>query len=443
MKRLRLRPPSPVSNSPGHYTRKKVAAWDCNIYRMAPHRVDGANPGRHGQNIGPPRRGFSDGEVQEATVGNNDEISSLNTGAPGRETMLEFLQGTADTLIDDENQRQARLERQQRIVSMDRHRRRTEGHEQLRRRTLHALSTTQSAARSRESGESPVDNTFARRSRLDRPLPAPPSRIPSQVSSNYEYRPPQWQPDQDVAECPICHTPFSFLRRKHHCRKCGRVVCNACSPHRITIPRQFIVRPPEQQAAAQAIVDLTGEDHSSISPDRPIQSPGTDQERMARVNSALGGGEVVRLCNPCVPDPNPNPMPQGFGPSVNDSQHGVLPTAPGSQLPPIPPFPVNTTPPIPSAPDSSAPPPPYGTQYPAYGRPYLGPQTQSNLALPPVRAPRGAFIPPTGLGDRRSSHTFIRGEPNNSSSAFNPLGLDADTVSVTASWGLNSCTKKQ
>lgn len=108
---------------------------------------------------------------------------------------------------------------------------------------------------------------------------------------------PRWQPDAEVSECPICGTVFSFWHRKHHCRKCGRVVCAACSPHRITIPRQFIVRPPESTAlpssspAPPPIIDLTGDESFSTS----------------TINPALGGGEEVRLCNPCVPDPNPNP----------------------------------------------------------------------------------------------------------------------------------------
>lgn len=29
---------------------------------------------------------------------------------------------------------------------------------------------------------------------------------------------PQWQPDSDVAQCPVCGTQFSFWYRKHHCR---------------------------------------------------------------------------------------------------------------------------------------------------------------------------------------------------------------------------------
>ncbi|CAK1357794.1 unnamed protein product [Cercospora beticola] len=90
---------------------------------------------------------------------------------------------------------------------------------------------------------------------------------------------PRWQPDHEVNKCPVCETEFSLLYRRHHCRKCGRVVCARCSPHRITIPRQYIVQPPD-------IVSLYADDPAS-----PLRNP------------ALGGGEVVRVCNPCVPDP--------------------------------------------------------------------------------------------------------------------------------------------
>lgn len=103
---------------------------------------------------------------------------------------------------------------------------------------------------------------------------------------------PKWQPDSEVARCPVCQTLFSFWFRKHHCRKCGRVVCAACSPHRITIPRQYIVQPPSMLETEFGI--------------RP--------EPESPVSRALGGGEVVRVCNPCVPDPwTPETAPASRG----------------------------------------------------------------------------------------------------------------------------------
>ncbi|KAJ5730893.1 uncharacterized protein N7483_005401 [Penicillium malachiteum] len=115
---------------------------------------------------------------------------------------------------------------------------------------------------------------------------------------------PRWQPDAEVTSCPICAVVFNFWHRKHHCRKCGRVVCASCSPHRITIPRQYIVRPPE---SAQPL-------ESSPAPPRQIVDLTSDVDLIPTtqaINPALGGGEEVRLCNPCVPDPNPNPL--GYG----------------------------------------------------------------------------------------------------------------------------------
>ncbi|KAF2720919.1 FYVE-domain-containing protein [Polychaeton citri CBS 116435] len=78
---------------------------------------------------------------------------------------------------------------------------------------------------------------------------------------------PRWQPDDETSECTVCQTPFGFLNRRHHCRKCGRLVCKLCSPHKITIPRPFIVRPP------------------------------------GFYDDEVDGGEEVRVCKPCVPDP--------------------------------------------------------------------------------------------------------------------------------------------
>ncbi|KAJ4144979.1 hypothetical protein LMH87_003844 [Akanthomyces muscarius] len=117
-----------------------------------------------------------------------------------------------------------------------------------------------------------------------------------------EFVVPRWQPDVEVTLCPICNTQFSIWVRKHHCRKCGRVVCNSCSPHRITIPNQYIVRPPDSEVSFA----------SSLFAD-PIGASYPEHDGMP-------GGERVRLCNPCVPDPNTAP-PQSPTPGSPRSPH--------------------------------------------------------------------------------------------------------------------------
>ncbi|KAG0719139.1 Zinc finger FYVE domain-containing protein 26 [Chionoecetes opilio] len=43
----------------------------------------------------------------------------------------------------------------------------------------------------------------------------------------------EWLPDAEVRKCPVCAvTIFSMFSRRHHCRRCGRVVCSTCSQHR-------------------------------------------------------------------------------------------------------------------------------------------------------------------------------------------------------------------
>lgn len=39
-----------------------------------------------------------------------------------------------------------------------------------------------------------------------------------------------WIHDEDVVACPGCDKRFGYTFRKHHCRVCGGVFCDACAP---------------------------------------------------------------------------------------------------------------------------------------------------------------------------------------------------------------------
>lgn len=49
---------------------------------------------------------------------------------------------------------------------------------------------------------------------------------------------PLWVPDKEAPTCQLadCNAKFTMLSRRHHCRSCGRVVCDKCSPHRWFLP---------------------------------------------------------------------------------------------------------------------------------------------------------------------------------------------------------------
>ena len=42
-------------------------------------------------------------------------------------------------------------------------------------------------------------------------------------------RAPNHTPDSARADCERCRRTFTLLRRKHHCRACGALVCDDCS----------------------------------------------------------------------------------------------------------------------------------------------------------------------------------------------------------------------
>ncbi|KAF2481164.1 FYVE zinc finger-domain-containing protein [Neohortaea acidophila] len=214
---------------------------------------------------------------------------------------------------------------------------------------------------------------------------------------------PPWQPDAAVDRCPVCGTDFSFWYRKHHCRKCGRVVCAGCSPHRITIPRQYVVQPPA----------LPDADRWPLGP--PIGNP----------YRTLEGGEVVRVCNPCVPDPwTPGAEPDGpaqptdVPPRRRDSheparyRYQQFPPPPSLQRPQPP---VTSNPPgglsqslppnNPAGPNSRAPPPPP----PDHTRPSTHRYTASaSTAIPPTTQPQPARQrPPAGT----TSTTNLQPQP--------------------------------
>lgn len=43
---------------------------------------------------------------------------------------------------------------------------------------------------------------------------------------------PIWKPDINSSHCEICQAGFTLIFRRHHCRNCGKLVCDNCSAQR-------------------------------------------------------------------------------------------------------------------------------------------------------------------------------------------------------------------
>ncbi|KAL7690342.1 putative FYVE zinc finger, protein-tyrosine phosphatase, catalytic, Zinc finger, FYVE/PHD-type [Plasmopara halstedii] len=52
-----------------------------------------------------------------------------------------------------------------------------------------------------------------------------------------------WVPDSLAEKCYSCQTAFSLMLRRHHCRRCGNVFCDACSSARMPLVNSGFVTP--------------------------------------------------------------------------------------------------------------------------------------------------------------------------------------------------------
>ncbi|XP_063229929.1 zinc finger FYVE domain-containing protein 9 [Bacillus rossius redtenbacheri] len=59
-----------------------------------------------------------------------------------------------------------------------------------------------------------------------------PSDSPSDAVSPGDHAlgrlPPYWVPDADAPSCMLCDLRFTVIKRRHHCRACGKVLCSKC-----------------------------------------------------------------------------------------------------------------------------------------------------------------------------------------------------------------------
>eukprot|EP01036_Dinobryon_divergens_P030102 gene30102-39298_t len=97
---------------------------------------------------------------------------------------------------------------------------------------------------------------------------------------------PIWTPDSTSQCCLLCERPFTLFQRRHHCRACGKVLCDACSHWRCML-RQVDARRPvrvcqlcfenlssDEAAAAAAVATTTALDGSATLSPSPSAAGG-------------------------------------------------------------------------------------------------------------------------------------------------------------------------
>lgn len=63
---------------------------------------------------------------------------------------------------------------------------------------------------------------------------------------------PLWQDDTEVSSCFLCDLNYTVFHRRHHCRKCGKVVCGNCSEQSIKYFPNTLIANPQQESECLA-----------------------------------------------------------------------------------------------------------------------------------------------------------------------------------------------
>lgn len=54
---------------------------------------------------------------------------------------------------------------------------------------------------------------------------------------------PHWVKDNEASNCKECQSKFDFVRRRHHCRRCGQIFCGKCCGTKVQFHRMGFVDP--------------------------------------------------------------------------------------------------------------------------------------------------------------------------------------------------------
>ncbi|KAJ2387672.1 hypothetical protein GGI23_006221, partial [Coemansia sp. RSA 2559] len=105
------------------------------------------------------------------------------------------------------------------------------------------------------------------------------------VAENFDA--PVWDPDESAGHCYICFRGFTLFLRRHHCRACGKIVCNACSRKNIIFVGHSSTEAKEGRGCDQCIARLFGRE--------ALESPpGTIHKLLSRSRHSLDPGSLMQ-----------------------------------------------------------------------------------------------------------------------------------------------------
>ncbi|KAI8923478.1 hypothetical protein BC831DRAFT_470839 [Entophlyctis helioformis] len=108
-----------------------------------------------------------------------------------------------------------------------------------------------------------------------------------------------WQSDADAPVCGSCGRRFNLFVRRHHCRRCGYIFCDACTGKRIALPP---VDPVD--VVGGSVSSVSGGELDPVTPSLPIDI-GRPRSLAAASGTASSPGRAVPFSS-SSPSPSPS-----------------------------------------------------------------------------------------------------------------------------------------
>ncbi|XP_064609999.1 uncharacterized protein LOC135473959 [Liolophura sinensis] len=116
---------------------------------------------------------------------------------------------------------------------------------------------------------------------------------PADVFSNTSFVlvKPSWVSDEAVSSCVLCSNKFNQIRRKHHCRVCGKVLCNKCCKEKIPLPQLGLSEPERVCDGCRDVTQFVTQAYSTLPEFQKISAKGL--AKLAKAPESVG--KVVEL----------------------------------------------------------------------------------------------------------------------------------------------------
>uniref|UniRef100_A0A5F9C604 Zinc finger FYVE domain-containing protein 26 n=1 Tax=Oryctolagus cuniculus TaxID=9986 RepID=A0A5F9C604_RABIT len=122
--------------------------------------------------------------------------------------------------------------------------------------------------------------------------PSPRERSLPQSQPALEFVPPavpparhQWVPDDTESTCMVCHREhFTMFNRRHHCRRCGRLVCSSCSTKKMVV-----------EGCRENPARVCDQCYSYFHKDAPEENPGQSEAPDSSTSESPPYSAVVRV----------------------------------------------------------------------------------------------------------------------------------------------------